>query len=337
MFISTVSATWDTEVVTQGPNQYGVSSIAVDSAGNPHISYYNSGNHNLEYANKTGLTWVIETVENGITTNPTTYWSTLSIAMDSSSNPHIGYYNQATGQVKYASKSGGIWTTETVESLDDVSDCSLAFDLAGNPHISYGFYNYPNPNSLHYASKTGGIWGIESVSTEDDSTQGCSLAFDSSNIPHIIIYGESDKKIIHTTKINGNWVTTAVTNGTSLEYVSNEAIAIDSNDNMHITYKIYASQGTNYIMYGFLEKTTPTPVDPINSSTQTNSTTVNAAIRTIGMQETGLPIQTLILAILMVLVDNNKKKIIFFIFHFFGLFLFYSANVTIFDLMADYI
>jgi hypothetical protein len=119
-------------------------SIAVDTSGNPHISYYDETNKNLKYARWTGSKWQIETVDskgNGEYT---------SLTLDSSNNPHISYYNSTNNNLKYAKWTGSNWKIETV----DPGWCcglytSIAIDSLGYVHISY--QDAPN-RDLKYAT-----------------------------------------------------------------------------------------------------------------------------------------------------------------------------------------
>src|SRR5438552_7028859 len=108
-----------------------------------------------------------------------------SIKVDASGNPHISYYDQDHGNLKYAHKSAGIWVVETVDaSINDVGQfTSLALDKSGNPHISY--YDTTNGNLL-YAHKVGGIWVLETVdATAHDVGRGTSIALTSVGEPRI--------------------------------------------------------------------------------------------------------------------------------------------------------
>ena len=85
-----------------------------------------------------------------------------SLALDSNGNPHIAYYSAGPGTLKYAHKSGGVWTLETVDATGIVGYTpSIAIDAAGNPHISYvgGYLT----GSLKYAVKSAGSWSFETV------------------------------------------------------------------------------------------------------------------------------------------------------------------------------
>jgi hypothetical protein len=67
------------------------------------------------------------------------------LALDSSGNPHISYFRQSYGGLKYARRAGEQWTIETiVPSWNVGSYTSLALDDADAVHISYydGDYRY---------------------------------------------------------------------------------------------------------------------------------------------------------------------------------------------------
>jgi hypothetical protein len=79
-----------------GPGSY--SSIAIDSAGNAHISYFYSINkYDLKYATNASGSWVIETVDSDVSIDTGT-----SIALDSSNRLHISYRNKNDNSLKYA-------------------------------------------------------------------------------------------------------------------------------------------------------------------------------------------------------------------------------------------
>jgi len=54
-----------------------------------------------------------------------------SLALDPQGNPHISYYDATNLDLKYASKSGGVWTIETVPdpSANVGQYTSLVFDV----------------------------------------------------------------------------------------------------------------------------------------------------------------------------------------------------------------
>ena len=108
-------------------------SLALDSGGNPHISYYDSTNGDLKYAYHDGTSWQIETVDSAGDVGLYT-----SLALDSGGNPHISYYDDTNADLKYAYHDGTSWQIETVDSAGIVGMySSLALDSCGYAHISY--------------------------------------------------------------------------------------------------------------------------------------------------------------------------------------------------------
>ncbi|MFP4171237.1 MAG: hypothetical protein ACLFUV_09525, partial [Methanomassiliicoccales archaeon] len=131
---SAVSGNWTVSYVDSENDVGQYSSIAVDSEGAVHISYYDDSVQNLMYANDTSGSW---TVTVGDSAGDVGRYS--SIAVDSSDHVHISYYDDSNGALKYATNAVDGWTTTTVD--DDSGDVgrysSIAVDSEGQVHISY--------------------------------------------------------------------------------------------------------------------------------------------------------------------------------------------------------
>src|SRR3989304_5002137 len=132
---SAATGMWVTETV-DGPGIVGWdSSVAVDSKGWVHISYYDASNGDLRHAVNAYGTWVIETVDSA---GDVGWYS--SMAFDSAGKPHIGYFDVTNGDLKHAYiNASGVWVSEVVDSEGVIrgEHLSLAIDHSDNVHISY--------------------------------------------------------------------------------------------------------------------------------------------------------------------------------------------------------
>lgn len=180
--LATVQAaqlTWTVQTVDAAADVGEYTSLAIDSNGNLHASYYDGFWDDLKYAKLTGSTWTIMPVD---TVGHVGYLGT-SIAVDSNDNPHISYYDQTNGDLKYARWTGSTWIIQTVESTGTVGlYSSIALDSNNRPHISY--YDYINAD-LKYAHWTGSTWNIQTVDSGGQAGTTSSIQLDSNNRPHI--------------------------------------------------------------------------------------------------------------------------------------------------------
>ena len=96
-------------------------SLALDSAGNPRISYQDrTANFQLMYIAYDGAVWQTpETVDDG-GLSMDDVGSYTSIAVDANNRAHISYYDETNNVLKYAYWNGSKWVIEVVDNNGDV-------------------------------------------------------------------------------------------------------------------------------------------------------------------------------------------------------------------------
>lgn len=114
-------------------------SLALDSHGYPHISYYNQTTSDnspslLQYQSWNGTAWDRE-----IVVMPAKRDFTTSLVIDSRDVPHIAYCDVAAKSLNYATRSpSGAWNSQTVvQGTNLLRMPSLALDPAESPGIAY--------------------------------------------------------------------------------------------------------------------------------------------------------------------------------------------------------
>ncbi|MBN1190588.1 MAG: PD40 domain-containing protein [Dehalococcoidales bacterium] len=178
---------WHMGFVDQSADYVGLfNSLALDSSGYPHVSYYDSEPQgDLKYARWDGVSWYIETVDSAGDVGQFT-----SLALDSSSEPHISYYDATNRDLKYAFRDNTIWKIQTVDSSGYVGEySSLALDNTGCPHICY--YDATNEN-LKYAVWKDNSWCIRSLDTAGDVGKYAALALGPNQDSHICYFDETN-------------------------------------------------------------------------------------------------------------------------------------------------
>ncbi len=198
--------------------------IAVDAAG--HISDVFT---NVYVLNKPGAsgTWNSTQIDTNIEYN--------SVAIDSSGNPHIAYYqkeNSATDypDLKYAYKDSTGWHIETLLSHISGSGrwVSLALDSSGKPHIAY---YQSTPDRLWYAYKDSTGWHHFAIANNTDVSHINLLLYN--DLPRISYYENTDERIKYMYYNGTNWFSEYATGVVNGHYNS---LALNSNGQPRISY-----------------------------------------------------------------------------------------------------
>ena len=223
-----VGSSWQIE--TAGSTSHGgqAISLALDSAGRPHITHYE---YSLQHLYYDGSAWQSERVDS----YGGAYGEYNSLAIDSADHPHVAYTKTGTNVtlLKYAYYDGSAWHKETVDGLGDEdvgSFVSLALDADDHPHISYqDVTNY----NLRYAYHDGSAWHITVVDSGTETGYFTSIAVDSAGHPHIAYYDHGESKVRYASYDGSAWHIETVESFLWAQYIS---LALDSSDHPHIAY-----------------------------------------------------------------------------------------------------
>ncbi len=216
---------WILEIVDDSSPEVGIAtSLALDTDGNPHISYVDKSDNDLKYARRDSSGWYMEIVADS---SP----DQTSIALDSRGFPHIICSNSRVLDYAWRDESG--WH---LESLDvPVQGASLTLDSNDIPHVSFET-NYSSTDcELKYASRDESGWHCETVKELDPCYYGSwtDLKLDSDEHPHIVFY-DDHQMISYASNIGSTWVIENIDAlDNSLECPS---MQLDSQNFPHVSY-----------------------------------------------------------------------------------------------------
>lgn len=228
---------WDVQRVaaTEGT---GAISLALTSAGQPHIALYLESRGDLRYASRIGDSWAIQTVDS--TGN---VGGSPSLALDGSGRPHISYYDYDGRDLRHASWDGTSWQLQVVDGNGEVGQTgSLALDSAGSPRVAY--YDATGQN-LKYARWDGQNWQIQTIDSSGDVGSNASLKLDALDRPHVIYLDSTNKRLRYAFHDGVRWQFQNVVSLSGTYAYS--SLALDSAGMPHLSYcQPYGGDGVVY-------------------------------------------------------------------------------------------
>ncbi len=228
---------WATEVVAvDGPPDLW-SSLALDSAGQVHISSGIMGeppsSTSLLHASHNDRGWHTEKVYSG------SQVTAVALALASSGRPHIVFSSWEDETLRYAHFDGTAWKIETVDSGRALPmHLSLALDPADRPHIAY--VSGSPRRRLRYARYDGTAWRTEIVDSSGDMAHP-SLAVDATGQPHIAYVSCGDDTLRFASPAGTGWRIEKV--GRTDDFGRDTALMFDPAGRPHIAHSYDSLDG----------------------------------------------------------------------------------------------
>ncbi|KKU26732.1 MAG: Carbohydrate binding family 6 [Candidatus Magasanikbacteria bacterium GW2011_GWA2_46_17] len=240
----------------------------IQDAGTPIFTVADGGNFNMHgnrIINLSRLDGNPSGVFSYTTVDTRDMWTVnTSLVLDSSNYPHILYYGTG-GDASIADWDGTQWTITDFDSTGTRGrDNDLVIDGAGVKHAVYR-EDITSDSNLLYAKYVGSggscsgsaAWDCTTVDTTGDlATYGTSIDFDSSNVPHISYYDQTNGDLKHAWFVGsgGSCSGSAAWNCETVESANNvgrySSIAINRATGVtHIIYYDNTNGDLRYVKY----------------------------------------------------------------------------------------
>jgi hypothetical protein len=187
-------------------------SLALDAAGNPVVSYYDATNSDLKvlHCNEPKCAGAGESITSPDTGGSVGFYT--SLALDASGRPVVSYYDDTNADLKIlhcndANCAGGGESITSPDTADSVGTfTSLTLDASGRPVVAYRHFTNADLRVMHCndVNCAGGGESIASPDTVGSVGQYPSVVVDGSGFP-VISYHDvtnADLKVMHCNDAN---------------------------------------------------------------------------------------------------------------------------------------
>lgn len=158
--------------------------IALDSQGNVHMSYLESGSHDLMYLSDASGAWTVTRLDE-YAGSVFLAASRTSIALDPAGKAHIAYLHDGDQRdLEYATNVSGAWQTGVLDSEGDVGyECDISVDSQGVAHAIY--WNVTDARLVMYANNRSGTWQTGPLTS--GALSPVAIALDTRDNAHVVV------------------------------------------------------------------------------------------------------------------------------------------------------
>ena len=250
----TTASSWSPPITAGGGVGVGqYSSLAIDSNDKLHVTYFDIFNGNLMCATYNTVGWGA-----GKEVDSSGYVGRYSsLAIDSNDKLHVTYFDATNGNLMYATydtTTASSWIRTTVDSSGSFVGqfSSLAIDSNDKLHVTYyGPYN----GDLMYGTydTTASSWNPITVDSALTTGPGeySSLAIDSTDKLHVTYFDATNGHLKYATYDDNSSSWIPITVDSALDAIVGEysSLAIDSKDNLYVTYYDAANVTFKYAVF----------------------------------------------------------------------------------------
>ncbi len=215
---------WEQTTIPMVGHGGGHNTLLLDGTGAAHISTMQI-QQNLYYATNRGGPWAAMPVA-----VQDVVGEKHALALDTADRPHLLYYHQSLGQLRWAGRDGGAWATSAVAEVDDSPLRPLELAVAFGPNdVAQIAYVDGAANELVFGTRQGDGWLLAPITTAGSNL---ALTVGPDNRPHLILI--QDNRLAYWAQEAGTWQREWIS--AAGEALFNAFLALDDQNRPHVVY-----------------------------------------------------------------------------------------------------
>ena len=199
--------------------------LAVDPAGNVHLSSVDWLDSTLVYRSKQEGTWLQQNL--AISSD---VGQQNALALDRFGHPHLAYIDSIHSSVHYATDRSGHWSIQNRgTSAHTMVGTAIQVHENDTLHLAFG----SKTGQVQYVQNESGKWQLESIAKLTHAR--ISMALDLWGGPHFAVEDQQQRNIRYVTSSGGEWIFETIQLYSDW-LIFHSDMALDSKGNAHISY-----------------------------------------------------------------------------------------------------